>query len=200
MAASFYSSPLIGATTTLACFAHEIPHEIADYSILVRSGFSKRQAMQSQYITAVGAFVRCHGFFCSVLQCSRFNIPLINLFFSFMALVLCSYRLGENSIHSPLCFELMRPPLTSPTEPKRTHAKLCQIKMHLHFECFAPVSGRIRTMEPKHVHGHPNSQYFGFERCWRFRSFFVRLVCSGEARSKRPSWDECPTCRFGASL
>ncbi|KAF8627068.1 hypothetical protein AX17_006407 [Amanita inopinata Kibby_2008] len=57
MAASFYASPLIGATTTLACFAHEIPHEIADYSILVRSGFSKRQAMQSQFVTAVGAFV-----------------------------------------------------------------------------------------------------------------------------------------------
>ncbi|KAF8440385.1 ZIP zinc transporter-domain-containing protein [Boletus edulis BED1] len=57
MAASFYSSPLIGATTTLACFAHEIPHEIADYSILVRSGFSKRQAMQSQFLTAIGAFV-----------------------------------------------------------------------------------------------------------------------------------------------
>jgi zinc transporter 7 len=59
MAASFYSSPLIGATTTLACFAHEIPHEIADYSILIRSGFSKRQAMQSQFLTAVGAFVGC---------------------------------------------------------------------------------------------------------------------------------------------
>ncbi|TRM64394.1 ZIP zinc transporter-domain-containing protein [Schizophyllum amplum] len=57
MAASFYASPLIGATTTLACFAHEIPHEIADYSILVRSGFTKRQAMQSQFLTAVGAFV-----------------------------------------------------------------------------------------------------------------------------------------------
>lgn len=62
MAASFYSSPLIGATTTLACFAHEIPHEIADYSILVRSGFSKRQAMQSQFLTAIGAFVRFHNF------------------------------------------------------------------------------------------------------------------------------------------
>ena len=61
MAASFYSSPLIGATTTLACFAHEIPHEIADYSILVRSGFSKRQAMQSQFLTAIGAFVRFHN-------------------------------------------------------------------------------------------------------------------------------------------
>ncbi|KAJ7261763.1 ZIP zinc transporter-domain-containing protein [Mycena haematopus] len=57
MAASFYASPMIGATTTLACFAHEIPHEIADYSILVRSGFSKKQAMQSQFLTAVGAFV-----------------------------------------------------------------------------------------------------------------------------------------------
>jgi zinc transporter 7 len=57
MAASFYASPLIGATTTLACFAHEIPHEIADYSILIRSGFSKKQAMQSQYLTAIGAFV-----------------------------------------------------------------------------------------------------------------------------------------------
>ena len=61
MAASFYSSPLIGATTTLACFAHEIPHEIADYSILIRSGFTKRQAMQSQFITAIGAFVGLIG-------------------------------------------------------------------------------------------------------------------------------------------
>ncbi|KAJ7745764.1 ZIP-like iron-zinc transporter [Mycena metata] len=57
MAASFYASPMIGATTTLACFAHEIPHEIADYSILIRSGFTKKQAMQSQFLTAVGAFV-----------------------------------------------------------------------------------------------------------------------------------------------
>lgn len=58
MSASFYASPLIGATTTLACFAHEIPHEIADYSILIRSGFTKKQALQSQFMTAVGAFVR----------------------------------------------------------------------------------------------------------------------------------------------
>ena len=66
MAASFYASPLIGATTTLACFAHEIPHEIADYSILIRSGFSKKQAMQSQFLTAIGAFVcSCYIFYAS---------------------------------------------------------------------------------------------------------------------------------------
>ena len=68
MAASFYSSPLIGATTTLGCFAHEIPHEIADYSILVRSGFTKRQAMQSQFLTAIGAFVRPSSYLASPAQ------------------------------------------------------------------------------------------------------------------------------------
>lgn len=75
MAASFYSSPLIGATTTLACFAHEIPHEIADYSILVRSGFTKRQAMQSQFVTAVGAFVRIN-FTCLSVLFSHFMYPI----------------------------------------------------------------------------------------------------------------------------
>jgi hypothetical protein len=38
-------------------FAHEIPHEIADYSVLIKSGFSKKKAMGSQFLTAVGAFV-----------------------------------------------------------------------------------------------------------------------------------------------
>lgn len=74
MAASFYASPLIGATTTLACFAHEIPHEIADYSILIRSGFTKKQAMQSQFLTAIGAFVSSRSLrlcFSRLLDCAR---------------------------------------------------------------------------------------------------------------------------------
>lgn len=57
MAASFYASPQLGAISTFATFCHEIPHEIADYSILIKSGFTKRQAMGSQFLTAVGAFV-----------------------------------------------------------------------------------------------------------------------------------------------
>ncbi|KAJ9108903.1 hypothetical protein QFC21_000224 [Naganishia friedmannii] len=57
MAASFYASPQLGAISTFATFCHEIPHEIADYSILIKSGFTKRQAMASQFLTAVGAFV-----------------------------------------------------------------------------------------------------------------------------------------------
>lgn len=33
------------------------PPQVADYSILIKSGFTKSQAMGSQFFTAVGAFV-----------------------------------------------------------------------------------------------------------------------------------------------
>ncbi|CEG79821.1 Putative Zinc transporter YKE4 [Rhizopus microsporus] len=46
-----------GATTAVAVFFHEIPHEVGDYAILVQSGFSKKKAMMAQFTTAVGAFL-----------------------------------------------------------------------------------------------------------------------------------------------
>ncbi|CAO3591733.1 unnamed protein product [Absidia cylindrospora] len=57
MAASFYASPAVGATTAVAVFFHEIPHEVGDYAILIQSGFSKQRAMMAQFTTAVGAFL-----------------------------------------------------------------------------------------------------------------------------------------------
>ncbi|KAI2635329.1 putative ZIP zinc transporter [Xylaria nigripes] len=57
MSASFYASPTIGATTTVAVFFHEIPHEVGDFALLVQSGFSKRAAMGAQFITALGALL-----------------------------------------------------------------------------------------------------------------------------------------------
>ncbi|KHN97946.1 imidazoleglycerol-phosphate dehydratase [Metarhizium album ARSEF 1941] len=57
VSASFYASPTIGATTTVAVFFHEIPHEVGDFALLVQSGFSKRAAMASQFVTAVGALI-----------------------------------------------------------------------------------------------------------------------------------------------
>ncbi|KAL2114385.1 hypothetical protein VUR80DRAFT_8075 [Thermomyces stellatus] len=57
MSASFYASPTIGASTTLAVFLHEIPHEVGDFALLVQSGFSKRAAMGAQFVTAIGAFL-----------------------------------------------------------------------------------------------------------------------------------------------
>ena len=55
LSSSFYASPTIGATTTVAIFFHEIPHEVGDFALLIQSGFSKRAAMGAQFVTALGA-------------------------------------------------------------------------------------------------------------------------------------------------
>jgi len=57
LSSSFYASPTIGATTTVAVFFHEIPHEVGDFALLIQSGFSKKAAMGAQFITAIGAFL-----------------------------------------------------------------------------------------------------------------------------------------------
>ncbi|KAL9611458.1 MAG: hypothetical protein Q9167_003895 [Letrouitia subvulpina] len=57
MSSSFYASPTLGATTTVAVFFHEIPHEVGDFALLVQSGFSKKRAMGAQFVTALGAFL-----------------------------------------------------------------------------------------------------------------------------------------------
>lgn len=57
LSSSFYASPALGATTTMAVFFHEIPHEVGDFALLIQSGFSKRKAMGAQFLTAVGAFL-----------------------------------------------------------------------------------------------------------------------------------------------
>ncbi|PBP16383.1 putative Histidine-rich membrane protein KE4 like protein [Diplocarpon rosae] len=57
LSSSFYASPTIGATTTVAVFFHEIPHEVGDFALLIQSGFSKRQAMGAQFLTAAGALL-----------------------------------------------------------------------------------------------------------------------------------------------
>ena len=57
LSTSFYASPALGATTTMAVFFHEIPHEVGDFALLIQSGFSKQKAMGAQFITAVGAFI-----------------------------------------------------------------------------------------------------------------------------------------------
>ena len=54
VAGSFCVSNWAGITTTAAIVIHEIPHEIGDYAILIRSGFDTRQAIMSQLLTSAG--------------------------------------------------------------------------------------------------------------------------------------------------
>lgn len=54
VAGSFCISNHVGMLTTLAIVIHEVPHEIGDYAILIRSGFSTTQAIRSQFLTSLG--------------------------------------------------------------------------------------------------------------------------------------------------
>mmetsp|Transcript_1643 Transcript_1643/g.3656 ORF Transcript_1643/g.3656 Transcript_1643/m.3656 type:complete len:335 (-) Transcript_1643:67-1071(-) len=48
-----------GGLATLSILFHEIPHELGDFAILVKNGFSKQQAIYAQFGTAISAMLGC---------------------------------------------------------------------------------------------------------------------------------------------
>lgn len=57
IAAAFLASPALGVITTLAIAAHEIPQEIADFSILIHGGMKKIQALLFNFLSAMTALL-----------------------------------------------------------------------------------------------------------------------------------------------
>lgn len=53
--ASYLAGNSIGIITTVTILLHEVPHEIGDFAILIKSGCSRRKAMGLQLVTALGA-------------------------------------------------------------------------------------------------------------------------------------------------
>ena len=57
IAASFMANISLGIATTIAIIAHEIPQEIADFSVLIYGGFSKMKALVYNFLTALTAMI-----------------------------------------------------------------------------------------------------------------------------------------------
>ena len=55
IAASFIASPALGIATTIAIVAHEIPQELADFSILMHVGVKRNKALFLNFLSALTA-------------------------------------------------------------------------------------------------------------------------------------------------
>jgi zinc and cadmium transporter len=55
--AAFLVSIPLGVSATIAVIAHEIPHELADFSILIHSGFSHTKALLYNFLSASTAIL-----------------------------------------------------------------------------------------------------------------------------------------------
>lgn len=57
IAAAYLANPALGITATIAIAAHEIPQELADYSILRHCGMSNKKALLWNFISALAAVI-----------------------------------------------------------------------------------------------------------------------------------------------
>jgi zinc and cadmium transporter len=62
IAGSFLVSTKVGLATTLAVALHEIPHEIGNFALLLYSGFSRKQALLWNAVSAAAALVGAGAF------------------------------------------------------------------------------------------------------------------------------------------
>jgi zinc and cadmium transporter len=57
IAATFIANPTLGVVTTLAIAAHEIPHELADFSVMIHGGMSRGRALFYNFLSALTALL-----------------------------------------------------------------------------------------------------------------------------------------------
>ncbi len=56
MAGAFLGGPVLGMSTAIAVFLHEVPQEIGDYAVLIKGGFTRKKALLYNFLTSLTAF------------------------------------------------------------------------------------------------------------------------------------------------
>lgn len=89
IAASYIVNPLVGILTTAAIICHEIPHEIGDFAILLKSGFSVPTAIKAQLVTACGGILGVTVGLCAeqMGHCTTWMLPFTAGGFLYIAMV-----------------------------------------------------------------------------------------------------------------
>jgi zinc transporter ZupT len=88
IASSFSISSFVGVTTTFAIFFHEISHEVGDFVMLLRSGYTLRQAYLSNFVTGLGALAgTCLTLWSSTSSLEAYILPTVVGNFLYIALV-----------------------------------------------------------------------------------------------------------------
>ncbi|CAH8495120.1 unnamed protein product [Schistosoma turkestanicum] len=114
IAGSYLVSLRLGILTTTCILVHEVPHEMADFVILLRSGFSRWEAAKAQLATASGSTLGAILTLCanaSVTGCTtKWILPFTAGGFLYIALVsllpdiLKELSFKESIIHLTLMF------------------------------------------------------------------------------------------------
>lgn len=90
MAGSFLVSPALGLVTFISVSLHEIPHEIGDFSLLIKGGFTVRKALFYNFLSALAAVLGgISGYFALSLFVARvpYLLPITAGGFIYLALV-----------------------------------------------------------------------------------------------------------------
>ena len=110
IAVAFRTTPLLGITTSLAVLFHELPHELADFVVLLKSGRSLKKALWLQCLTGVVALAGTWVALADVSkeQVERVGLPLVvgNFLYLAMVTILGELRTGKGWLGESVGFLL----------------------------------------------------------------------------------------------
>jgi len=76
LAGAFIASPAVGVATAIAILLHEVPQEIADFGVLLKSGFTQKKALLFNFLISLTAFLGA-GFALVISSTAEFTPYLI---------------------------------------------------------------------------------------------------------------------------